>query len=114
MPNYDMPNTYCPRIFGILWFLQKKIIFKIFIFTLFTIIILYLHLFTLVDINVATDEGNSQNEILHWKKDEIRLAVQNCLWVWVELAAYNSVVRASERNSVVVGSNLVSEAHKGS
>ena len=43
---------------------------------------------TLVKINVATDEGNSRNEIRHWVNDEIRMAVQSWLWVWVELMAW--------------------------
>ena len=38
--------------------------------------------------NVATDEGNSQNEIWHWTNDEIGVAVQSWLWVQVELMAW--------------------------
>ena len=30
-----------------------------------------------IKINVATDEGNSQNELWHWTKDEIGIAVQS-------------------------------------
>ena len=41
-----------------------------------------------IKINMATDEGNSRNEIWHWTDDEIGVAVQNWLWVWVELMAW--------------------------
>ena len=37
----------------------------------------------LVEANVATDEGNSRNEIEHWANDEIGVAVQSWLSVWV-------------------------------
>ena len=53
--------------------------------------------------NMATNEGNSQNEMWDWTNDEIAVAVQSWLWVLVEFIAQS--VRASERNSVVVGSN---------
>ena len=43
---------------------------------------------TSIKINVATDEGNSRNEIEHWTNDEIGVAVQSWLWVWVELMAW--------------------------
>ena len=33
--------------------------------------------------DVATDEGNSQNETGHWTDDEIGVAVQSWLWVLV-------------------------------
>ena len=36
-----------------------------------------------VKINVATHEGNSRNEIEHWANDEIGVAVQSWLSVWV-------------------------------
>ena len=38
--------------------------------------------------NVATDEGNSRNEMWHWANDEIGVAVQSWLWVRVELMAW--------------------------
>ena len=38
--------------------------------------------------NVATDEGNSRNEMWHWTNDEIGVAVQSWLWVRVELMAW--------------------------
>ena len=38
--------------------------------------------------DVATDEGNSRNEIWHWKNDETGVAVQSWLWVRVELMAW--------------------------
>ena len=39
-----------------------------------------------IKINMATDQENSGKEIWHWKKkDEIKAAVQNWLYVWVEL-----------------------------
>ena len=38
--------------------------------------------------NVVTDEGNSRNEMWHWTNDEIGVAVQSWLWVWVELMAW--------------------------
>ena len=41
-----------------------------------------------VKINVATHEGNSRNEIGHWADDEIGVAVQSWLSVWVELMAW--------------------------
>ena len=53
--------------------------------------------------NMATNEDNSQNEMWDWTNDEIGVAVQSWLGVRVELIAQS--VRASERNSVVVGSN---------
>ena len=34
---------------------------------------------TPIQINVATDEGNSRNEIRHWANDEIGVAVQSWL-----------------------------------
>ena len=39
----------------------------------------------LIKINVATDEGNTQNETWHWTNSEIGVAVQGWLWVRVEL-----------------------------
>ena len=56
-----------------------------------------------IQINVVSDEGNSWNEMWHWTNNEIGVAIQSWLWVWVELLAQS--VRASEQNSVVVGSN---------
>ena len=41
-----------------------------------------------IKINVATYEGNSQNEIWRWTNDEIGIAVTNWLWVLVELMAW--------------------------
>ena len=38
--------------------------------------------------NMETDEGNSWNEIGHWANDEIGVALQSWLWVWVELMAW--------------------------
>ena len=38
--------------------------------------------------NVATDEGNSWNEMWYWAKDEIGVAVQSWLWVRDELMAW--------------------------
>ena len=38
--------------------------------------------------NMATDEGNSRNEMWHWTNDEIGVAVQSWRWVWVELMAW--------------------------
>ena len=46
--------------------------------------------------NVATDEGNSRNQMWNWPNDEIRVAVQSLIV---------QSVRASEQKSVVVGSN---------
>ena len=43
---------------------------------------------TSIKTNVATDEGNSQNEMWHWTNDEIGVAVQSWLRVWVELMAW--------------------------
>ena len=54
---------------------------------------------------MVTDKGNSWNEIGHWTKDEIEVAVQKWLsasWTNGQIA---QLVRVSERNSVVVGSN---------
>ena len=52
---------------------------------------------TLIKINVATDEGNSQNEIGHYTKNEIGVAVKSWLC--------SQSVRTFEGNSVMVGSN---------
>ena len=38
--------------------------------------------------NVATDEGNSRNEMWHWTSDEIEVAEQSWLWVRVELMTW--------------------------
>ena len=38
--------------------------------------------------NVATDEGNSRNEMWHWTNDETGVAVQSWLWVQAELIAW--------------------------
>ena len=34
---------------------------------------------------MTTDEGNSQNQIWHWTKDNIGVSVQSLLWLPVEL-----------------------------
>ena len=47
----------------------------------------YLHQIS-VKTNVVIDEGNSQNETWHWKKDVIRVTVQSWLLVRVELVAW--------------------------
>ena len=39
----------------------------------------------LININLATDEGNSQSEIWHWTNYETGVAVQRWLWVQGEL-----------------------------
>ena len=41
-----------------------------------------------IKINVATDEGNTRNEIGHWASDKIGVAVQSWLWVRVELIVW--------------------------
>ena len=41
-----------------------------------------------IEINVATDKGNSQNEIGYWRNDEIGVPVQSWLWVRVKLMAW--------------------------
>ena len=56
---------------------------------------------------MATDEGNSQNETLHWTKDEIGVAVQSWLWVLVELI--DQSVTATEQNHSVRGFKLHSD-----
>ena len=38
--------------------------------------------------NVATDEGNSRNEMWRWTNDDIGVAVQSWLWVRVKLMAW--------------------------
>ena len=49
---------------------------------------------------MATDEGNSRNEIWHWINYEVGVVVQS----WTHDLIAQSV-RASERNTVVAGSN---------
>ena len=41
----------------------------------------------LININLATDEGNSQSKIWHWTNYETGVAVQRWLWVQAELLA---------------------------
>ena len=43
---------------------------------------------TLIKLNMATDEGNSRNEIEDWTNDKNGVAVQSWLWVRVELMAW--------------------------
>ena len=45
----------------------------------------------LIKTNVATEEENSENDIWHWKKDEIGEAVQSWLWMKIELMPDSSV-----------------------
>ena len=40
----------------------------------------------MIKINVATDEGNSWNEIWNWANDEIGVAVER--WLLVEFMAW--------------------------
>ena len=44
--------------------------------------------------NVATDEGNSRNEMWLWTNDEIGVAVQSWLWLLVELMSDSSVSKS--------------------
>ena len=59
-----------------------------------------------IQINVATDEGNNRNEIWHWKK---RWNWSSCTKLALSTNGTHGLiaqlVRASERSSVVVGSN---------
>ena len=41
-----------------------------------------------IQIKVATDEGNSRNEMWHWRNDEIGVALQSLLWVRIEFMAW--------------------------
>ena len=41
-----------------------------------------------IKINVATDKGNSRNDIGHWTNDEIVVAVQSWVRVRVEIKAW--------------------------
>ena len=43
---------------------------------------------TTIKIKAATDEGNSRNQIWHWKNDENGLALQRWFCVRVELMAW--------------------------
>ena len=43
---------------------------------------------TLIKINMTTGDGNSGNEIRYWITNEIRVAVQSCLLLPVELMAW--------------------------
>ena len=54
---------------------------------------------------MATDEGNSWNEIGHWDNDEIGIVTRSWLWVHVEADGSAQLVRASEWNSVAMFSN---------
>ena len=38
-----------------------------------------------IKINLATDQNNSQNELLRWTKEEIEVSVQSCPFVTAEL-----------------------------
>ena len=38
--------------------------------------------------NMATNEGNSRNEIGHWANNELGVVVESWLWVWDELMAW--------------------------
>ena len=38
--------------------------------------------------NMATNEGNSRNEIGHWANSELGVVVESWLWVWDELMAW--------------------------
>ena len=58
-----------------------------------------------IQINVATDEGNSQNEMWHWTNDEIGVAVPSRLNASQSHGLIAQSVRMSARNTVVVGSN---------
>ena len=56
---------------------------------------IYIHIYSCdylnknsMKINLATDEGNSRNEMSHWTNDEIGVAVQSWLWVRVELMTW--------------------------
>ena len=59
-----------------------------------------------VKINVANVEGNSQDEIWHWTRNEIWVSVQS--WLWVRLSWTHGLiaqlVRVSQQNSVIMGS----------
>ena len=60
----------------------------------------------LVEANVATDEGNSRNEIEHWANDEIwSSCTKLALSVSLTHGLIAQSVRAPEQKSVVVGSN---------
>ena len=55
---------------------------------------------TSIKINVATDKGNTQNEIWHWTNNEIEVAVQNWLWVQVNSWSNNSVSRLKHLHGI--------------
>ena len=56
--------------------------------------------------NVVTDKDNDRNEMWHWTNNEIGMPVQSWLWLRTHGLKAQSV-RASERNSLVVGSNPI-------
>ena len=59
-----------------------------------------------IETNMVTDKhNNSWNEIWHWTNNEIGVTVQSWLSVSWTHGLIAQSVRASERNSVVVGSN---------
>ena len=41
-----------------------------------------------IKINVATDEGNSRNEMQHWSNDEIGVAAESWIRVRIEPMAW--------------------------
>ena len=41
-----------------------------------------------IKINMATNEGNSQNEMQHRTNNEIVVDVQSCLWLQVDFMAW--------------------------
>ena len=48
----------------------------------------YIYIYnTSIKTNLATDEGNSRNEICHWTNNETDIAVQSCFWLRVEFMA---------------------------
>ena len=47
----------------------------------------YLHKIS-IKTNVASDKGNSRDEMWHWTNDEIGVAVESSVWVRVELIAW--------------------------
>ena len=58
------------------------------------------------NINLATDEGNSWNEIWHWTNNKAGVAVQS--WLWVQFELHDLVaqsVRVSKWNSEIISSN---------
>ena len=63
-------------------------IYIIYIF-IYYIYIIYIYIYIYIHQNeMWWDTINSQNEIWHWKNDEIGVAVESWIWVWVELMAW--------------------------